>query len=116
VRLVRRACWRKWILLFRLRNLAVDALFLRRKNLTEAGAKIMSGLLPAMVGETMEANEKSGRLDLFEAPRSALNLRDVPLQRLGNLLLRHCSHDLLDDLSVLEQQQGGDSLHAIAAR
>jgi len=51
-------------------SLAADALFLRRKNLTEAGAKIMSGLLPAMVGETMEANEKSGRLDPIEAPRN----------------------------------------------
>jgi hypothetical protein len=41
-------------------NLAADALFLRRKNLNEAGAKIMSGLLPVMVGETMEGQRKIG--------------------------------------------------------
>lgn len=43
-------------------------------------------------------------------------LRDVPLQRLGDLLLRHRSYDLLDDLPVLEQQQRGNSLNAIPAR
>src|SRR6266702_2641846 len=51
-----------------------------------------------------------------DAPQWPSKLRDVPLQCLGDLLLRHCYHDLLDDLPVLEQQQSRDSLHAIAPR
>src|SRR5207253_9150541 len=39
----------------------------------------------------------------------ALRLSDVPFQSLGDLLFWHRSHDLLDDLSVLEQQQRRDS-------
>src|SRR6266403_511492 len=47
---------------------------------------------------------------------SNLTLRQVPVQRLGDLVLRHRSHDLFHNLPVLEQQQCRDSLHAIPAR
>src|SRR5260370_24961082 len=53
-------------------SLAVDALFLRRKNSTESCAKIMSGLFPALVGETMATNKKSFRLDQIATPPNIL--------------------------------------------
>ena len=98
-------------------RLADDALFLRHEYSFEVGAKIMSGLLLAVVGETMEANKNRDATIRSDrgAPRLLFKLSDVPLQRLGDLLLGHCSHDLLDNLSVLEQQQRGDSLNAIAS-
>ncbi|PYU81056.1 MAG: hypothetical protein DMG50_17565 [Acidobacteria bacterium] len=51
---------------------ADDALSLRRKNLFEAGAKIMSGLLLAVIGETMEVIEKSRRPDRIGTPLNGL--------------------------------------------
>ena len=98
-------------------SLSADALFLRRNNSIVACAKIMSGLLLAVVGETMEANKNRDATIRSDrgAPRLLFKLSDVPLQRLGDLLLGHCSDDLLDNLSVLEQQQRGDSLNAIAS-
>src|SRR6266404_5034738 len=62
---------------------------------------------------------KKGRAAIYCAARPSifkLPSSDVPLQRLGDLLLRYSSHNLLDDLPILEQQQRGDSLHAIASR
>ena len=42
--------------------------------------------------------------DDIKAPRNSLpTLSDVPFQCLGNMLLWHCSHNLLDNLPVLEQ-------------
>src|SRR5438477_11361254 len=64
-------------------------------------------------------SKQKRRAALFRATRLgnfALKLSDVPFQSLGNLLFGHRSHDLLDDLPILEQQQRRDSLHTISAR
>src|SRR6266705_1070364 len=69
-------------------------------------------------GAATESEQKK-RAALFRATRLGnfvLKLPDVPFQRLGNHLFRHCSHDLLDNLPVLEQQQRRDSLNAIPPR
>jgi len=49
-------------------------------------------------------------------PYFLLRSPDVTFQRFGDHLFRHRSHNLLDDLPVLEQQQRRYSLNAIAPR
>src|SRR5213080_234084 len=75
--------------------------------------------LMSAFSSTPESKQKKARRTL---PRgtpslaSSSNYPDVPFQRLGDLLFGHCTHNLLDDLPVLEQQQRRDSLHTISAR
>ena len=75
----------------------------------------------AVILELLSVNQKGASRSysqraFIEKPGMLPGLRDVPLQRLGDLVLRNRSHNLLDDLSVLKQQQCGNSLNAIPAR
>ena len=75
----------------------------------------------AVILELLSVNQKGASRSysqraFIEKPGMLPALRDVPLQRLGDLVLRNRSHNLLDDLSVLKQQQCGNSLNAIPAR
>src|SRR5882724_3776184 len=59
--------------------------------------------LPAALGETAAQKNRAPRTTR-DAPHFPSHLRDVPFQRLGNLLLWHRSHNLFDDLPILKQQ------------
>ena len=63
----------------------------------------------AVILELLSVNQKGASRSysqraFIEKPGMLPALRDMPLQRLGDLLFRHCSHNLLDDLSVFKQQ------------
>src|SRR5207248_5913549 len=53
---------------------------------------------------------KSAYAPKFHSPR----LTDVAVDSFGDLVFRHSDDDLLDDLAILEDQQGRDAANVIA--
>src|SRR5947207_8747981 len=69
----------------------------------------MEILLPVQTTKN-GAQAKSAYAPKFHNPR----LTDVAVDSFGDLVFRHSADDLLDDLAILEDQQGRDAANLIA--
>jgi hypothetical protein len=53
---------------------------------------------------------------LFSNGESLSELRQVPVQSLGDLILGHCAYNLFHHLAVLENQNRGNSTNVVPPR
>src|SRR5882757_10423727 len=86
----------------------------RHRTTSRFDSAISSSATTSLLTETATARSKSGPYFHSNFLQTSARLSEMPVERLGDLILRHRADDLLHYLPILEHQQSGDTANAVA--